>query len=118
MAGLFLATFVASLLLQTDAGPLMFLGLCVQGLARGSMMTVAILILMETPKVPADRLGLAGGLFFTVAEIGGVLGPVSFGILSELTGSFAPSLALVTTISAILMVVLIALHRITQKHHP
>jgi len=118
MASLFIATFIASLLLQTDAGPLMFMGLCIQGLARGSMMTVAILILMETPKVPADRLGLAGGLFFTVAEIGGVLGPVSFGILSELTGSFAPSLALVTTISAILMVVLIALHRITQKHHP
>lgn len=72
---------------------------------------------METPKVPADRLGLAGGLFFTVAEIGGVLGPVSFGILSDLTGSFASSLALVTTISAILMVVLIALHRVTLKDY-
>ncbi|WP_340254935.1 MFS transporter [Roseobacter sp. HKCC-CH-9208] len=117
MAGLFIATFTASLLLQTDAGLLMFMGLCIQGLARGSMMTVAILILMETPKVPADRLGLAGGLFFTVAEIGGVLGPVSFGILSDLTGSFAPSLALVTTISATLIVVLIALHHVTPKQY-
>ncbi len=88
----------------------MFVGLVIQGLARGSMMTVAILILMEMPSVPKERLGLAGGLFFTTAEIGGVLGPLSFGALSDLGGGFVVPLASLTVISVILLMVLLRLH--------
>jgi cyanate permease len=109
MGTLFGAILLASLMLQGDPGPVMFFGLILQGLARGSMMTVAILILMETPSVPSDRLGLAGGLFFTTAEIGGVLGPLSFGILSDIGGGFTMPLASVTVISAMLLLVLLAL---------
>ena len=52
-------------------------------------MTIAILLLMETPGVPKERLGLAGGMFFAAAEVGGVLGPLTIGILSDATGGFA-----------------------------
>lgn len=69
MGALFCTSFVASLLLQSSGGVLLLVGLILQGLARGSMMTIAILILMETPRIPPDRLGLAGGLFFTTAEV-------------------------------------------------
>jgi len=109
MAALFLATLTASLLMQMQPGLPMFIGLALQGLARGSMMTVAILILMESPSVPKDRLGLAGGLFFTTAEIGGVLGPPSFGFLSDLGGSFVIKLVSMTVISVILLLVLLRL---------
>ncbi len=112
MGVLFGATLLASVMLQGDPGPVMFLGLILQGLARGSMMTVAILILMETPSVPSDRLGLAGGLFFTTAEIGGVMGPLSFGILSDLGGGFTMPLASITVISAMLLLVLFALRAV------
>ncbi len=81
-------------------------GASLQGLARGAMMTVAILLLMETPRVPEERLGLAGGLFFTFAEIGGVMGPVTFGVLSDLSGSFVQPLAALSVVCAVLLAIL------------
>ena len=90
MAALFLSVLIASLLLHSSQPGLLGVGLVLQGLARGSMMILAIMILMETPGVPKERLGLAGGLFFTAAEIGGVIGPVAFGGLSHWTGGLRP----------------------------
>ncbi|NNK78978.1 MAG: MFS transporter [Litoreibacter sp.] len=113
MGALFCASFLASLLLQSDNEALLALGLVLQGLARGSMMTVAILILMETPKVPPDRLGLAGGLFFTTAEIGGVLGPFSFGLLSDLSSGFVVPLLSISLVCLCLLVILARL-RVAQ----
>lgn len=98
MALLFLSALVASLLLHASAGPWLATGLALQGIARSSMMTVAILLLMETPGVPKARLGLAGGLFFTTAEIGGVLGPLTIGLLSDLTGGFTFALVVLSAL--------------------
>ncbi|WP_157966359.1 MFS transporter [Oceanibium sediminis] len=97
---LFAAAMLATVLLQFQAGALLAPGLVLQGLARGAMMTVAVLVLMETPNLPQKSLGLAGGLFFTTAEIGGVLGPVVFGVLSDLSGGFTLSLCALTVVCA------------------
>ncbi len=99
MAALFVAAALASLLLQLSPGAGLVTGLMLQGVARSSMMTIAIMLLMDAPGVPADRAGMAGGMFFTVAEIGGVLGPLSLGALSDMSGGFALPLAAVTVIS-------------------
>lgn len=111
MAALFFAVLVASLLLQNGHPASLGIGLTLQGLARGSMMTLAIMILMETPGVPEERLGLAGGMFFTAAEIGGVLGPVTLGALSYLTGGFSVPLFTISFISVGLFALLAALGR-------
>ena len=103
---LFCMSFLASLLLQSNTVAILASGLVLQGLARGSMMTIAILILMETPNIPPERLGLAGGMFFTSAEIGGVLGPFSFGLLSELSSGFVVPLSSISLISLGLLLVL------------
>jgi cyanate permease len=110
MALLFGAVLAASLLLQSGDRLLLAVGLVLQGLARGSMMTVAIMLLMETPGVPEERLGLAGGMFFTAAEIGGVLGPLTLGVLVHLTGGFALPLVSVTLVAAVLLALLWRLH--------
>ncbi len=115
MAVLFVFSLAASLLLQVSAGPLMVAGLILQGLARGAMMTVAILLLMETPRIPEERLGLAGGLFFTFAEIGGVMGPITFGVLSDLSGSFVLPLAALTVVCTILLAILARLRRFLAR---
>ena len=95
MAWLFASALLASLLLHAMPGPWLAVGLIMQGIARSSMMTVAILLLMEAPGVPKARLGLAGGLFFSAAEICGVLGPLTIGVLSDLTAGFTvPLLAM------------------------
>lgn len=111
LAGLIAAVFLASLLLQTQAGAPLATGLILQGLARGSMMTVAIMLLMDTPGVPPERLGLAGGMFFAAAEIGGVLGPVTFGVLAAATGGFVAPLAAVSVLCLGLFALLARLRR-------
>jgi cyanate permease len=111
MAGLLAAAIAASLLLQAAAPGLLLPGLVLQGIARSSLMTVAILLLMDSRGVPQDRLGLAGGLFFTFAEVGGVLGPLTFGVVSDLSGGFAVPLATLTLVCAGLLAMLARLAR-------
>lgn len=109
MGALFAAALAATLLLQLGPGIGLATGLMLQGIARSSMMTVAILLLMEARGVPPARAGMAGGMFFTVAEIGGVLGPLSVGWLSDLSGGFTLPLAAMTGICVLLLALLGAL---------
>ena len=115
MGLLILAAGLATTLLHTSRGfPLAF-GLCLQGLARGAMMTVALLMLVEIPNVGPKRAGTAGGLFFTAAEIGGVAGPLVIGFLHDLTGDFSYPLNVLTIITFLLFGLLLALQK-TLKH--
>lgn len=100
--GVLLAVFSsavgASLLLHATAHGVLAVGLVMQGIAAGSMMTLAILTLIDVPSVGARRAGLASGLFFAVAEVGGVLGPVTIGAISEFSGGFGGALGVLTVL--------------------
>jgi len=91
LAGLFLAQMLAPLFIEWGDGALGF-GLVLQGLARGSLSTVVVLVLMELREVDSRRMGAAGGMYFTAGEIGGVLGPLTVGTLYDLTGGFSMAL--------------------------
>jgi cyanate permease len=117
MGALFVLAITASLLLQISSGYFLMMGLIVQGMARGTMMTVAILVLMETPRIPKEHLGLAGGLFFTFAEIGGVMGPITFGVLSDMSGNFVLPLGVLSVLCIILLCLLAQLHRFQKLNH-
>lgn len=112
---LFMACGVSSLMLQATDGPILPFALVMQGLARGSAMTLSILVLLDIPGVGSKRAGVAGGMFFSAAEIGGVMGPVSIGVLSDLSGGFSSALYLMTGVSGALIILLIALHRQKTK---
>jgi len=114
LLALFLSAGVAVLLIQNPAGPLLAGGLMIQGIARSTMMTVAILVLMETRGLADQSRGLAGGLFFTAAEIGGVLGPLCFGALSDATGSFAAPLYLMTGVCLVMALLLARLWQLER----
>ena len=115
MGLLILAAGLATTLLHTSPGLQLAFGLCLQGLARGAMMTVALLMLVEIPNVGPKRAGTAGGLFFTAAEIGGVTGPLVIGFLHDLTGDFSYPLNVLTVITFLLLGLLLALQK-TLKH--
>jgi len=102
LLALFLCTSVASVLLRSPAGPGLFAGLILQGIASGSMMTLLILILVELPAVGEHRAGTASGLFFSAAEIGGVGGPVMLGVLYDSTGGFGAGLGVLTVTGLLL----------------
>lgn len=89
----------ASLLIVAGQGQGLAAGLVLQGIVRGAMNPIAILILVELPGLPKNRIGLAGGVFFAAGEIGGVLGPFSFGLLRDATGGFPAPLYSLTIVS-------------------
>jgi cyanate permease len=115
---LFVAAATATLTLESSPGPVLALALVLQGIARGSMMAVILLVLMDLRDVGAERMGAAGGLLFSTSEIGGVLGPLAVGALYDSTGRFTAGLALMTGVCGALMVVLWLFHRTTGHRRP
>ena len=112
---LYVAFGVSSLILQAADGAILSIALVLQGVARGSAMTLSILVLLDIPEVGSKRAGVAGGMFFSAAEIGGVMGPVSLGVLSDVSGGFSSGLYLLTGVSVALLILLAALQRQKMK---
>jgi predicted MFS family arabinose efflux permease len=78
----------ASILLIGVGGGLSLLGITSAGFFTRALVPVLMVTLMDMPEVGAERMGTVGGLFFSIAEIGGFLGPFLMGYLKDLTGSF------------------------------
>lgn len=95
-----LAAGIASLMLTVVDPRVLPLALILQGLVRASLMTVLILTLVELPGLDARYAGTASGLFFTAAEVGGVLGPLGLGLLYDVTGGFHAGLYALTAVAA------------------
>lgn len=99
-----LAAFLASLMLQAADDLTLGVGLVLQGIARSSLMTVLILTLVELPGIGERRVGVASGMFFSAAEVGGVLGPLGMGLAYDMTGGFDGALFGMSGVALVLMV--------------
>ena len=75
------------------------------GVARSCLMPITMLLLMESRALDSESMGAASGLFFAVAEIGGVLGPVACGLAIGWTGRYESAL----WAGALSMLVIVAL---------
>ena len=109
LAVLYAGAGLSAILLHSADEPLLFTGLFLQGATRMTMMTIGMLVLMETRGVDPRHMGAAGGLFFSAAEIGGVLGPVSIGWMADMTGGFDAALSFLVGVSVFLLLLLIPL---------
>jgi MFS transporter, CP family, cyanate transporter len=95
---------LSTLLFQLDARPTLLAGLVLQGAAATVLTPILVLTLLELPGVDEHRAGTASGLFFSAAQIGGVAGPLMFGVLYDLSGGFALGLgAMCATTLAVLV---------------
>src|SRR5579875_1152985 len=99
LAALFLAQLLAPLCIEWS-GDALILGLVLQGLARGTLSVVVVLVMMELREVDGGRMGAAAGMYFTAGEIGGVLGPLTIGTLYDATGGFAAALYFLAALCA------------------
>lgn len=120
LLGLCLAALMASLLLQFVSGPLLTLGLVMQGITRSALMTVLVLTLVELPGIGESRTGIASGMFFSAAEIGGVLGPLGLGVMYDATGNFHGALAGLSAVAVLLTLGTLYLTRLARSpelHH-
>jgi cyanate permease len=98
------AAVLTTLMLRAEVGAVMLFGLILQGIARSSLMTIAILTLVETPEIGDRRAGVASGMFFSAAEVGGAGGPLMIGAVYSVTASFQPALACLSVITLLLTV--------------
>ena len=109
---LFICAGGATFLIEEPAGVWLAAGLFLQGTARGAMRTVALLVLMDSRNVEARDIGSVGGLFFSAAEIGGVLGPLAMGYLFDVTGGFSAALYMLSGVCAALMLLVARLRQL------
>ena len=112
--GLIGSACAAALLIRTTDAGVLPIGLVLQGLARGSMSSVAILFLMETKGVGSRVMGAAGGMYFSAGEIGGVLGPLSVGAMFDATGGFSAPLLMLSGVCVALALVLARLRAVSR----
>ncbi|MEM9356038.1 MAG: MFS transporter [Pseudomonadota bacterium] len=115
LLGLCLASAMATICLQAGLGGTLVAGLLLQGIARSSMMTVAMLTLIETPKIGEARAATASGLFFSAAEIGGTGGPLLLGLLHANSGDFTSGLVFLTVVGLLLVGGTLYLKRVSQE---
>ena len=108
--GLSLCAAAGALMLLVADTPALVVAMLLQGIGRGSLIAVLILVLMESRGVDPRNTGAAVGLFFSAAEIGGVLGPLAIGAASDLTGGFDAGLCILGAVSAA-VIGLLCLHR-------
>jgi cyanate permease len=80
-------------LLASGTSVLALVGIIGAGLGVGGLSPMVRAIPPELEGIGARLTGTAVGLVFAVGEVGGFLGPVLIGWLHDLTGSFAPGLA-------------------------
>ncbi len=115
LGALCLAALLASLMLQASSNLPLTVGLILQGVARSSLMTVLILTLVELPGIGEQRVGVASGLFFSAAEIGGVLGPLGMGVIYDASGSFAAALYTLSGVATIMLAGTYYLRSLTRR---
>ncbi len=115
LVGLCAAALFASLLIRAEDGPLLAFGLMLQGVARSSMMTVAMLTLVELPGIGERHAATAGGMFFSAAEIGGAGGPLLMGLIHDWSGGFGMPLAFLSVMATLLVGGAVHLKTLAQR---
>ena len=99
IALLALLTSAATSLLMVPSQILLLTGILLFGVTQRIIAPLLILMLMEDPEVGSRYMGSAGGMFFCVSEIGGVMGPALVGNLVDRTGTFTAGICLLAGFS-------------------
>ena len=92
LVGILIAAAASAVIVGYTTGASLTMGLILAGATSRGVMPILMLILMDSPQVGSQRMGAAGGLFFTAGEVGGVLGPLLLGIVADVTGGFGGGL--------------------------
>ncbi len=107
---------VGTSLLLTLNVPQLALAIGLTALPRVVIMPILSIILMEHDDVGPARIAAASGLFFSIAQIGGVAGPAVTGALSDGDGGFSSALAVHAGVWILMAVLLLGvLPRLTRS---
>lgn len=91
---LFMNAVLSLILIQSSTYVIFILGLLLLGLSTGSLMVIILNHMSETKDISYNNLGISGGLFFSIIEIGGVLGPFFIGFIFDIYNNFNIALSI------------------------
>ena len=109
---LFLNAILALFLLQSLTLHIFIFGLILLGISTGSLLSLLLNHLSETKDISYNNMGIAGGLFFAISEIGGVLGPFSIGIIYDYYTDFNIALSFYALLITLMIVPLYILKKL------
>lgn len=82
---------------------------------RAAMMPLVLVALMESDAVEPSNTGVAYGLWFAVAEIGGVTGPLVLGRVADTSAGFGGALLLMALVCVLMLVPVRRMRRFTDR---
>jgi cyanate permease len=71
---------------------------------RDATIPLAVIVLLEADGVTSENIGSANGLWFSVSELGGVLGPLAVGVIADSRAGFNGALAVLVAVALMLAV--------------
>jgi cyanate permease len=86
-------------------GPVVFVALVAVGITRAAALPLGMMLLMDDPEVGAANMAVAGGLYFTAGEIGGVAGPLLVGTAVTVSGGYGAAALLLAACAGAMAVV-------------
>jgi len=85
---------------------------------RSAMVPLVLVALMESDAVEPSNAGVAYGLWFAVAEVGGVTGPLVLGRVADTSAGFGGALLLVALVCIVMLVPARRMRRFTDQDLP
>ena len=95
---LFINAAISLFLIQSSSMVIFIIGLFLLGLSTGTLMVIILNHMSETRDISYNNIGISGGLFFSIIEIGGVLGPFFIGLIYDLYSNFNIALTIYSII--------------------
>ena len=95
---LFMNAGLSLFFIQSSNLSIIIIGLLFLGLSTGTLIVIILNHMSESKNISFNNLGIAGGIFFSIIQIGGVLGPFFMGLVYDLYNNFNIALSIYSII--------------------
>lgn len=95
---------IAMVVAAVTTGTVLLITIAVEGFCAAAFIPLMMNILMEMPQIGPAYMGAAAGLYFSIGEVGGFLGPSVIGTLASTTGSFVTGILLISIVMWIMII--------------
>ena len=107
---------IATLVFGLTNGPPMVIAMAVAAIMMRGLLPLLMVTLMDMPEVGPKRMGVVGGLYFSIGEIGGFGGPFVMGLLKDVTGSYLSGIIFIVVVTELSIVFAALLESDKPKH--
>lgn len=100
---LFINAGLSLFFIQSSSLVIIIIGLLFLGLSTGTIIVIILNHMSESKNISYNNIGIAGGIFFSIIQIGGVLGPFFTGLIYDIYNNFNIALSVYSLIMFIMI---------------